>query len=96
MAASAAAAVIGGAAALGFAGVANATPEEDAVIATMEAAGFHHSDRQAEIANAHLVCTEVGSGKAKEDVAFAMGMATHIGPDEAILFVDTAIANLCP
>lgn len=89
-------ALIGGAAALCFAGVANATPQEDAVVQQMEAAGYPHTPVAQVIDNAHNVCERVGRGTSKPEVAMQTVNELGIGMAEATLFVDVSVANLCP
>ena len=89
-------ALIGGAAALGFAGVANATPGEDAVVQQMESAGYPHTPVAQVIDNAHNVCERVGRGTPRPEVANQIVNEVGIGIAEATLFVDVSVANLCP
>jgi hypothetical protein len=89
-------ALIGGAAALGFPAVAHATPEEDAVIAQMDAAGYHHAPISAVIDNAHNICERFGRGETKPQIAMETVNEVGITMDEAVKFVDVSVANLCP
>ena len=76
-------------------GVANATPQEDAVVQQTNAAGYHYSNIPAMLGNAHTVCDRLAVGQSRDqilgDVVAQMG-----DPAEANTFVNIAVANLCP
>ena len=71
-------------------------PEEDAVVAQMEAAGYHHDPASAVIDNAHNVCERFGRGETKPQIAMETVNEVGITMDEAVKFVDVSVANLCP
>ncbi len=87
--------LVAGCAVLASAGVANATPQEDAVVQQTNAAGYHYNNIPAMLGNAHTVCDRLAVGQSRDqivgDIAAQMG-----DPAEANTFINIAVANLCP
>jgi predicted aconitase len=75
--------------------IANATPEEDAVVQQTAAAGYHYTNIPAMLNNAHKVCDRLAAGQPREQI---LGdIAKQVGdPAEADTFVNVSVANLCP
>jgi len=85
--------LLAGGALLASAGVANATPQEDAVIQQLADAGYHYPP--AAISNAHKVCNRLAGGQSRDQVVGDI-LAIVGDPVEANTFFDVSQRNLCP
>lgn len=87
--------LLAGGAVLASAGIANATPQEDAVIAQLDGAGYHFNSIPGILKEAHKVCNRVAVGQSRDQIAGDL-VAAIGDPVKANTFVDISIANLCP
>jgi hypothetical protein len=84
-----------GGALLASAGVASATPQEDAVVQQNAAAGYVYTDIPAMLVNANKVCKRFAVGQSRDQIVNDI-VAVIGNPAQANTFVDVAVVNLCP
>jgi hypothetical protein len=87
--------LLAGGALLASAGVANATPQEDAVVQQIADAGYQ-LDARAVVSNAYKVCSQLARGYTEQHIVDLITPALNNDRVEAQTFFNISRANLCP
>ena len=87
--------LLAGGAVLASGGIANATPQEDAVVQQIADAGYQ-LDGQAVVFNAHKVCSQLARGDAESVIVDRITPAVNNDRVEAQTFFDISRRNICP
>ncbi|CQD19644.1 hypothetical protein BN000_04602 [Mycobacterium europaeum] len=81
---------------LGPTATAHATATDDAFLAALTAKGINYESPETAIRSGHLVCQELDSGQAPEQVANDVMNNSHLDGYHAGYFVGVSIRAYCP
>jgi len=87
--------LLAGGAVLASGGIANATPQEDALVQQIADAGYQ-LDPAAMVFNAHKVCDQLARGDAESVIVDRITPAVGNDRVEAQTFFDVSRRNICP
>jgi hypothetical protein len=73
-----------------------ADPIGDKFLAALQARGINYQSADAAIEAAHQVCTELGNGRTKDDVAQEVIDRSGLDPYHAGYFVGASVGAYCP
>jgi hypothetical protein len=73
-----------------------ADPIDDRFLAALQSSGINYTSPGAAIEAAHQVCTELGSGRTKDDVAQEVMDRSGLDPYHAGYFVGASVGAYCP
>ncbi|WIM86866.1 DUF732 domain-containing protein [Candidatus Mycobacterium wuenschmannii] len=73
-----------------------ADPLDDRFLAALQSRGINYKSAEAAIDAAHQVCTELGRGRTKDDVAQEVIDRSGLDPYHAGYFVGAAVGAYCP
>lgn len=74
----------------------HADPIDDKFLAALQSRGINYQSPEAAIEAAHQVCTELGSGRSKDDVAQEVIQRSGLDPYHAGYFVGASVGAYCP
>ncbi len=75
---------------------ARADPIDDKFLAALQSRGINYRSPEAAIEAAHQVCTELGNGRTKDDVAQEVIDRSGLDPYHAGYFVGASVGAYCP
>lgn len=75
---------------------ARADPLDDRFLAALQSRGINYKSPEAAVEAAHQVCTELGKGRTKDDVAQEVIDRSGLDPYHAGYFVGAAVGAYCP
>jgi hypothetical protein len=73
-----------------------ADPIDDRFLAALASRGISYNSPEAAVTAAHQVCTELGSGRTKDDVAQEVMDRSGLDPYHAGYFVGASVGAYCP
>ncbi len=79
-----------------FSAVVHADPIDDRFLAALQSSGINYTSPEAAITAAHQVCTELGNGRTKDDVAQEVMDRSGLDPYHAGYFVGASVGAYCP
>jgi Protein of unknown function (DUF732) len=74
----------------------HADPIDDKFLAALQSRGISWNSPEAAIVAAHQVCTELGNGRTKDDVAQEVIDRSGLDPYHAGYFVGASVGAYCP